>query len=76
MEITPSSFEISFLAELHQHAQTSRLPTLKVTFNNIESAIETPANNAKNTIQKSKQHPERKLKSLTFTPKKFFLHSH
>jgi len=71
-DITPSSSEITFPTEPHQHAQRSRLPTLKVTFNNIESAIKTPANSAQHSIQKSKQHPERKLKSPTFTAKNFF----
>jgi len=53
-----------------QHAETSRLAILMVPFSNIESHHKTRASSAHNTIQNSKQHSERKQKSLTFTPKK------
>jgi len=48
------------------------MATLNVTHANIESAIKRRENSAQNTIQNSKQPSENKLKSLTFTAKKFF----
>jgi hypothetical protein len=52
-----SSFTHSFTATAvtNQHAQTSRLTTLKVPFSNIESTIKTRANSRRNTTQKQKQ---------------------
>ena len=66
-----SSFEICFPASSPQHMPTSRLPTLNVTHGNIERHAKTRVNSARNTIQNPEQRRENKLKSLTFTAKKF-----